>query len=401
MADKRKINLKERLGKGSSRNSSSGTPIPGAPKSVRPGVIPPPAISSAPPLGAIPAPPFGVPGQQPAPVGPKVSGGGGPFASVENAPSKQVQQEIRVEVGEEAKEAAKSMRKFILIAGIVGVGLGGAIAYPMGQGKEHKRNEANAVINAYDLATEMYTSNKSLQKFSDRLDEAINQMKSRKYDEKFASDLGGVSIPFDSTKLVGKSVNYYQAKTLNSLFKYTTTVEEIASRKSSLANVYSAQKKGIEESFTPNEKLDFQFSVLILGDKKGPIAFLTPLKEPMPTGKDRPKKFKITDITGGKPKDMEVVPYEKGDPMAEKDGKRMAIPLSVDGQRAAFPNDLAQHILLEMLKTQALLKGTEKEPGAIKLGQDVVNDLRDKVLRIDPKIALKFTNFLKEQEAKK
>ena len=121
---KPKINLKDRLGKGSG-GASAG--VSGQRVSAPPGGIPLPVIP--PPVGGLPTPlSSGIPmppGYTPPVARPRDSrpppptvDPSDPYATVKATPSMVKAQEIRVDVGEAAVEATKAMRKYIVMAGV-------------------------------------------------------------------------------------------------------------------------------------------------------------------------------------------------------------------------------------------------------------------------------------------
>lgn len=385
---KPKIDLKARLGKtmvAGAGAAPGATPTPGVvPPPV--GSVPPPAIpapvipapvtsrTSVPPpavaSGGIPVPPFAQPAANP--FAPKA-------APAAPAPPPRAA-EIKVEVGTEAVEAAKKNRKFIGIAGVVGALLGVAIGWQFGAGSERGAREKFTISKAGDLAKEVETANVKIKELATKIKAASDSMRTKKFPETFAAELGALNIPFDAANLAGKGVGGYDAKTLDMLFQYTSDVQALNTRKDALKSLFSGQKKAIQETLESGEKPQLRYTLLVINGPKGPVGSLAPIADPFALGGDWPKEYKMQNLIS---KEVQTVSrYDKGEPFSTKD-KRIGIPIEPDSLSAAFPNDISGRVLSELAKTAQVLNGVqaatpddEEKAGLIKNGDLLVESLK-------------------------
>jgi hypothetical protein len=410
MAEKKtKIDLKQRLAKGQPGPSPNGpspmTPGYGRdPGATSPGVVPAPVLPGSndirPPVGipapvlpttsiagGVPAPPFvpAPPGAPPSadPSNPfdvaKPFEQPNPFATGETRrPARP--QEIKIEVGAEAVEAAKAMRKFIAVAGAAGAVAGILIGAGLGQGYANSKRESNAIEGAVMLAQEVDAANAKVDQLNAKIGEAVKEMKARKFPENFVKDLGGISVPFDGSKLVGRGVGSYDRRTLNLLFQYVADVQALTSRKEALQGLFGSQKQAIKSALEQGEKPQIGHTVLIIRSAKGPVASLAPLSQPFALGGDWPKALSMNNLVTREKQD--IARYETGDIYSTAD-RRFGIPVEPESVAAAFPNDISARVLSELAKTSQLLNGEpggdggEASAGVIKNGKELSKALRE------------------------
>ena len=360
---KPKIDLKARLGKAGAAAGATPAPLD-ARGSVPPPAIPVPVVPG--PRGSIP-PPEMTPGIPVPPFGqPRRSSFGPP----EPPPAPVKAAEIRVEVGEEAVEAQKKNRKFIGIAGAVGVALGIAVGFNFGSGVEASRRADVSIAGAGELAKAVDESNAKIKLLGEKLKAAADSFKQKKFPETLATDLGALNIPFDGDKLSGKGIGGYDAKTLDLVFSYTADVAALNARKDALKNLFTGQKKAIVETLEAADKPQLRYTLLILKGEKGPVGSLAPISDPFALGGDWPKEFKMQNLIT---KEVQTVTrYDSGDIFTTKD-KRIGIPIEPTSLNAAFPNDISGRVQSEIGKTVQLLAGgggeDDDRAGVVKTGE--------------------------------
>jgi hypothetical protein len=409
MAEKKtKIDLKQRLGKGQPApgpNGSISSTNPGLPRdpgATNPGVPapvsspivgsndvrPPAAVAGAPvgggipapvlppptaaPSGGLPAPPFGSPGAFA--KAPEVAN---PFAK--NEPKRpQRPQDIKIEVGAEAVEAARAMRKFIAVAGVGGALAGILIGSVIGSGYSTSKRESSALEGAAMLAQDVDAANAKVDQLSAKIGEAVKEMEARKFPENFVKDLGGISVPFDGSKLVGRGVGNYDRRTLTLLFQYVADVQALNSRKEALQGLFGSQKQAIKAALEQGEKPQLNYTILVTKSPKGPVASLAPLTTPFAVNSDWPKSLSMNNLVTREKQD--ILRYEAGDVFSTAE-KRVGIPLESQSVAAAFPNDVSSRVLSELFKTRQLLVGStgegETNAGVIKNGKELAKSLRE------------------------
>ncbi len=389
---KPKIDLKARLGKtmtgGAVPPPAGGAVPPPAPGSIPPPIsgatpvpvpaptvssgrvsVPPPAVSPG-----IPAPPFAQP-RASAPIDNPFA----PKAAAAPAPPPKPA-EIKLEVGAEATEAAKAKNKFIAIAGVAGVLAGVLIGSLVGKGVEVGNQDKAAREGAALLAKDVETSNAKIKELADKIKAAGESIKARKFPDSFASDLGGLNIPFDGDKLAGRGTGKYDSKTLTSLFQYTADVAALNARKDALKSLFTSQKAAIVSQLESAETPKIGYTVIVTRAEKGPVASLAPIKDPFKLQGDWPKEFTMQNLVSRQ--EMKVNRYDSGEPFSTKD-KQFGIPLEPMSVGAAFPNDVSSRIQSEIAKTVQLLVGIQAatsddddKPGLIKNGEVLVASLK-------------------------
>ncbi|HEU4534768.1 MAG TPA: hypothetical protein VFS00_11645, partial [Polyangiaceae bacterium] len=294
MAEKKtKIDLKQRLAKGQPAPGGNG-PIsstdpglvgrdpgatnPGVPapspsqNDIRPPVVgipvpvlPPTAKTSG---GGVPVPPFApTPSAAEAGVGVGTSpfGTKNPFAT-KPAPEPvrpQRPQDIKIEVGAEAVEATKAMRKFIGVAGAGGVVVGILLGWVIGSGREVSKREANVIKGAGLLAQDVDAANAKIEALNAKLAEAAKELEAKRFPENFVKDLGGITVPFDGGKLVGSGVGSYKARTANLAFQYVADVQALNARKESLQGLFGSQKATIKAALEQRDKPQVGYTMLV------------------------------------------------------------------------------------------------------------------------------------------
>lgn len=382
---KPKIDLKARLGKSTAAaGSTPGVPAPVVPPSAA-GVIPPPAVGpSAISPGGVPVPPFATPSQaqveQPAAIAVDPSD---PFGAVAAPAARTQPAEIKLELGEELVLAQKkaSGKKAMVMAGLVGV-VTLAIGYAVGTQSQQSAGAKIAVQGAQDLISDIEQSQAKIKELDEKIAAAIESIKERKFPESFATDLGGISIPFGADKLAGRNIGRFPGSTMQLLLNYTSQVEALNERKDALRSLFTGQKAAISEALASVDEPKVKFNVIVQRDpSKGPIAVLAPVNPAdawTVKSETWPTSYKIS--TG-----RDLVEVErwsgKGD-VITAGAKVVALPVEPGSVATAFPNDVVLRIQSELMKTGTILQGRtgglpdEEEAGVLQRGEMLINALK-------------------------
>ncbi|MFO0659319.1 MAG: hypothetical protein U0165_05745 [Polyangiaceae bacterium] len=388
---KPKIDLKSRL-----KKTEVGTAVP-APAN-GPGSVPPPVIPAPIPVpsagipaplggipapigGGIPAPPFAQPSAQQAPARPPqpVADPTDPLASVAVAPVSRREPEIKIDMTEAAQEAAKGMRKFIVIAGVAGAVIGLGLGSVIGGGNERANREASAIAGASLLLKDVEDTNKKLEEFKTKLDEGMKALSEKKFPETLSADLGKLAIDFDGNKLYGKGLGSYDGATQKVLFQYTSDVQALDNKRESLMKLFASRKKAIEEFLKASEKPAVNFGLIIIKDPKGPIGKFAPVSAPFEIGGDWPKDINVLNFANQQV--MATPRYVEGDPLKDPN-KPFVVPIDPKTVAAAFPNDAISTLRSELQKAKALVDGEanstddDAKTGLIKLGGQAAEQLK-------------------------
>lgn len=391
---KPKIDLKARLGKGA---AAGGTPaaVPAATHSLS--SMPPPQIGSVSPpgIGSIPPPQVGAVPRGIAPVGggvPAPPFGGGPTAPAETtdafgqrvaAPAvRAAPTTFKIELDAETVAAAQKGGKRATILGAVALIAGLAVGFAWGGSSANNKGANAALQGAQELITEIDQSQGKIKEMADKIGGAVKSMKEKKFPASFANDLGGLSIPFGPDKLSGRSIGRFDPRTLSMLFSYASDVDSLNTRKDALKNLFTGQKKAIEDALGAGTSPKVTWTVFIQKSPAhgpvGVIAAINPAEAFAYKDAKWPESFKIS--TG-----RELVQTERF--MGGKEGpfstekKVYAIPLDPDSVTTSFPTDILGRITSELAKTEGILTGSgqpgeDDEQGILKKGEQLLIALK-------------------------
>ncbi|HKQ68717.1 MAG TPA: hypothetical protein VJT73_05225 [Polyangiaceae bacterium] len=387
---KPKIDLKARLGKGAAGAAAAvpaaAVPVPAVPRapgSVAPppglgGSVPPPGVGGGFAGGAAPGVPVGVPMPPFGGSKPQTDPFGVPVATspvARPAPST-----IKIELDEETVRAAQRGGKRATILGsimlVVGLGLG----FAWGGRSSDAKGATVALQGAQELIGDIDKSQGKIKELKDKIGAAVKDMKEKKFPESFASELGGLSIPFGADKLAGRNIGRFDGRTLQMLFNYTNSVEAINDRKDALKNLFSGQKATIVAALGAASNPKVSWSVFVQkSPAHGPIAVLAAINpaESFAYKESKwPEKFKIS--TGREL--VETERYQTGD-VFSSEKKVATIPLDPDSVASSFPNDILTRITSELAKTEGVLAGSgtpgdDDETGVIAKGEQLLTALK-------------------------
>jgi hypothetical protein len=390
---KPKIDLKARLGKGA---AAGGTPagVPAAQSSLssmpppQVGSVAPPAIGSIPPpqvgaiprgmspmAGGVPAPPFG--GHAAATEATDAFGQRVAAPAVRAAPTT-----FKIELDAETVAAAQKGGKRGSILAVVGLIAGLAVGFAWGGSSANNKGANAALQGAQELITEIDTSQGKIKEIADKIGAAVKGMKDKKFPASFANDLGGLSIPFGPDKLAGRSIGRFDPRTLSMLFSYASDVDSLNSRKDALKNLFTSQKKAIEDALGAGTNPKVSWTVFIQKSPAhgpvGVIAAINPAESFAYKDAKWPDSFKIS--TGRELAQTDRYQGGKGE-VYSTEKKVLAIPLDPDSVSTSFPTDILGRITSELAKTEGIMNGSgapgeEDEQGILKKGEQLLIALK-------------------------
>jgi hypothetical protein len=387
MAEKKvNIDLKTRLGRASSLKapSTTGTPVPGAAPPPPPaGIAPPPGIVQ--PSG-IPAPPF-APQPTQRPAGPKIKADD-PFQAVSaDEVAAPRPQEIKVEIGHEVVQAQSKGRLYIAIAAVAAALLGTGIGYALGGMSAKADENKRAVQGAGEIAVGVEKAKSSIVALADKVDGAAKTMfKDKKFPDKFAKDLEGITIDFSSGDLAGKNINKLKPATVRALFEFARDAQELDAKRDWLRRLFEGRRAAIEDILTGAQNPKINYILFVGKAQKGPVGTFAQLKTPFEFNKDWPDKL---TILGTNDQEIATERYKGGEPFvkpAKREGEAptvYAIPIEPDGIKAEFPDPLGQRIEDELKNVALLIRGTppgtpatQEKTGLIKMAEDLIQELK-------------------------
>jgi hypothetical protein len=387
---KPKIDLKARLGKAAGGGTPAAVPAASSFSSMPPpqvGSVAPPAIGSipAPQVGAVPRGIGQVPGGVPAPP----FGGHGAAEStdafgqrVAASATRAAPATFKIELDAETVAAAQRGGKRATILSGVTMILGLAVGFAWGGSSVSNKGANAAVQGAQELVTEIDQSQAKIKEIADKIGVAVKSMKEKKFPASFANDLGGLSIPFGPDKLAGRNIGRFDPRTLSMLFSYASDVDALNTRKDALKNLFTGQKKTIEDALGAGTTPKVAWTVFVQKSPAhgpiGVIAAINPAEAFNYKDAKWPESFKIstgrelvqTDrFTGGK------------ESVFSTDKKVMAIPLEPDSVASSFPTDILGRITGELAKTEGIMTGSgqpgqDDEQGILKKGEQLLIALK-------------------------
>ncbi len=363
--NKPKIDLKARLGK-----KTVSTP---AAASVPPpmGIPRPPAAAPVPqrsPSG-VPAPPFGQPQGAPR-VDPT-----NPYASVsaQAAPSRPAA--IRVEMGEEVREAQRRGRSRVLVLALVTAIVGGVIGFAFGGGAERAKGADAAVAGAKELLKLVNDSNKQITELADVIKSARGKLLQKgEYPQDEVTKLAAINIAFKPADLADKGIGRFKRDTMAMLVDFTAAAEAMNDQKESLHLFLASQRL---KDFVAEQKAPKVAWVGYMGGGPGgPWISLEPLQTQFPAAADKTKWPDDIEVSDGKSK-TKIKRYNSGDPAGNEPP---FIPINPQTQGAVCPSDIVGSLISQMIKMENVLRGDPTpgvdKTGLIEKGQKLVEQLK-------------------------
>ncbi len=243
--EKKKIDLKARLGKGAPTPTPppAGTSAPAAVPSA-PGA-PPPGISGP----GLPVPP-GVP------VGPAPFDPTNPLAAVAAARPMSVAapaQSQRIEVDEMAvQQAAGRARKTGFIIAFIALLLGIGAGFVGGQAKEAGDGRTQARGDAADLKKSVDAAKLKIDDMATKLEageKLLADKTQKQFPKDLANQLGGINVDFSGELLAGRRFSGFSKDTSKLLFDFVTSVSALNDHKTAIKNLLTKLEKPITEQF--------------------------------------------------------------------------------------------------------------------------------------------------------
>jgi hypothetical protein len=296
---KTKIDLKARLGK---TTVSAGSPGGDAgPASIRPGSIPPPPVSIAPPSAitrGIAPPPGIMPSIAPAPP---------PQPRPTAPPPTAAQQTIKVEVGEEMHAERRKASARAALVGVIMAVIGGGVGFFVGGTKATGDAKKVAIQGASKLEKSVSEANARAEALRDKLKEGVEQLQEQKFPTDLVKELPNLIIPFDAMALEGARVGDLPARVQKMIFKYLTDVETANKQKDRLRTTLSLADEPVKKIWAAAKEPVVNFSVVFRKQgQKGYVAELVPNSEPFPVGKDWPNQYKVKATEKGKEAEVQA-----------------------------------------------------------------------------------------------
>ena len=346
--NKPKIDLKARLGKKTvSTPAAASVPppmaaIPRPPQAVQPQRTP----------SGVPIPQFGQPQQQR--VDPT-----DPYASMPSQAAPSRPAAIRIEMGEEVREAQRRGRSRVAVLALVTAIIGGVIGFAFGGGHERGKGADAAVAGAGELLKLVDESNKQITELADVIKSAREKLlKKGEYPEEEVKKLAAINIAFKSLDLADKSIGRFKRDTLTMLIDFTAAVEAMNDQKGSLHLFLGSQR--LKDFVAEQKAPKVNWIAYMGGGPGGPWVSLEKLGAPFPASDKWPGDIEVMD---GKNK-VKVKRYNSGDPSSSDPP---FIPVNPQSQGGVCPSDIVGSLISQMIKMEQVLRG-DPTPGVDKTG---------------------------------
>jgi hypothetical protein len=315
---------------------------------------PPQAVQPQRTPSGVPIPQFGQP-QQPSRIDPT-----DPYASMpqQAAPSRPAA--IRIEMGEEVREAQRRGRSRVAVLALITAIIGGVIGFAFGGGAERGKGADSAVAGAKELLKIVDDSNKQITELADVIKSAREKLlKKGEYPEDEVKKLAAINISFKSLDLADKSIGRFKRDTLTMLIDFTAAVEAMNDQKGSLHLFLGSQR--LKDFVAEQKAPKVNWIAYMGGGPGGPWLSLERLGEPFPAaGGTWPSDIEVAD---GKNK-VKVKRYSSGDPAGSDPP---FIPVNPQSQGGVCPSDIVGSLISQMIKMEQVLRG-DPTPGVDKTG---------------------------------
>jgi len=351
--NKPKIDLRARLGK-----KTVGTAGPS---------IPPPMATGA----SIPAPPFAK---------------STPPPSMEPERPRFIEpQAIKIEMSEEVVEAQKKGKNKIIMMAAAAAVIGGVIGFAFGSGVEKGKKHTIALQGAELLAADVDKASAEIDKLDEVLKKVGLKLSDGEFPETDVAALSEVSIPFDTSYLLGKGTNLMSAKVNDMLLDFSSQSVEANELKDEIARQLGSLKAEFAEHAKEAQSPKFRWTVFLQNGAHGPVATMQKLPEPfLITDKDKkdyawPEEVEVAE--GDKKVKLKL--YKDGNPVASSP---LLIPLDPASPGTTLLDDYNvkyYELRKRVGDLQGVLKGDNSDPGNEKTGLvDLAKALTDELKQI-------------------
>jgi hypothetical protein len=354
--NKPKIDLKSRLGK-----KTVAAPAVG-------GSIPPP-VGIPRPMGVAPSSPSGIPAppfaSTPQKSVPRVDATD-PYAALPHqaAPVMAQAAAIRIELGDEVREAQRRGRSKVMILAAATAVIGGVLGFTFGGSVEKGKGTEAALRGAEELVKEIESANAEITKLADTLKGAREKLGKGEYPEEAVSALGSINIPFKGANLTGKNIGRFKAETVSLLIDYVGGTEEANDQKEKLQNILAGNKAGIQEFLAQQKKPKVRWQGTVVNGPSGPWFSLGNMPKPF-TADDKAEKWPDEFEVKEGNQTIKVKRYNSGSPMSSDP---LFIPVDPTSMSQVCPSDTLFKLRREVVDMETVLRGDNSTPGEEKMG---------------------------------
>ncbi len=280
----------------------------------------------------------------------------------------------RIEFDEASVDEARKRgkRQGLAFAAIASV-LFCAVGYVAGGALEKRVGHEKARSDAADLAKNVTASTETLKQLLAKIEAGRDQLiKSHKFPDTLAHDLGAIHVSFDGTELAGRRFSGFPQDVTHDLVEFITSVQSVNDRKAVMIGLLNKLQKPLtEELNAPPGGAAIAHVVVIDKDALGnPAALLQPLVQPVaaPVKKgDLPDEFVFAGANAGNTK---LPRYKAGD---LANGSAAAVYVVPRTFETVCPSDKSGHFAQLAAQMGNFVREIRGEAAAV---SDVVQDLK-------------------------
>jgi hypothetical protein len=251
------------------------------------------------------------------------------------APAPRPAEPQRIEVDEMGiQQAAKSARRQGIIIGSVFAVILAGVGFVAGGAQEKASGRDKAKADAVELAANVGKAKDLLKSLAEKMDAGkISLIKSHKYPDELAKQLGSINVDFDGTQLAGRRFSGFSTATTQDLIEFVTAVQGVNDRKLIIQGLLTKLQTPIKEQLKiPEGEIRINYVVAVDKDPAGNVAaFLSHLAEPIAVAGQAvtlPKEFTFANPGGGSG-NTQLPPYKGGD-LANKPAAMYVVPKTFD-----------------------------------------------------------------------
>jgi hypothetical protein len=278
-------------------------------------------------------------------------------------PAERALQKAVEDEDEKQRRSRRRLRRRALMFGVATACVGALLGLGFGTLSERHKVALLALNGAGQLSTQIDHVEHEVAKISAALSSALAVLDAGRFPSAEASTLAEVEIPFDGSSLSGRGIGRFKPAALSLLFDYTALVAQARAQQAKLVALMTVTRASVEQAFAQKVTPEFEWSVFLQNESRGPVAHLQRLPKPFvvnPKEGQRqlwPTEFEMKDERGR----VTLSRYLGGDPLIAGQSVQL-IPVMPETQAAVCPNDSALLLRREIRQMQALLGG-DPTPG--------------------------------------
>jgi hypothetical protein len=227
------------------------------------------------------------------------------------------------------------------------------------------------------LEKDVKTATETMKTLADKLDDAQAKLGAKMFPGDMAIQLVGIVVPFDATNLEGKDIGHLPNRVLRSLLAFTSGAADVNKSKDKLKALFALAEYPVVNAWKDEKDPVASVAVVFRAEGDKTVADLLPIAAPFGWSGAFPESFTVTRMEGGSPTPKRVKRWVKGDLTGSAP---VAIPVH-PRTMAPFTSDVWLTRLSKALRElRESLRGTHddpqrEDPGLVKVGDDLVNEL--------------------------